>query len=356
MTLRTLDPATTLFIIASKTFTTQETMANAASARDWLVEAVGEGAVGRHFVAVSTNARAVQEFGIDTANMFEFRDWVGGRFSLWSAIGLSIALAVGPNLFFSLLEGAARMDDHFAQEPLERNLPVILGLLGIWNGNFLGARAHAILPYDQRLWRFPAFIQQLDMESNGKSRDLDGQEIAVPTGPVVFGEPGTNGQHAFYQLLHQGSDIVPADFILTAQPSYELGDHHTLLVANALAQSEALMRGRTTEEAAASLTGARRDVLARHKTFPGNRPSNTIVLRNLDAYALGALIALYEHKIFVQGAIWGVNSFDQWGVELGKELAQKIIPELRAGAKEGAHDSSTLGLIRHLRDLHDFNG
>jgi glucose-6-phosphate isomerase len=329
-TLDEIDPETTLFVIASKTFTTQETMANAQSARAWLVERLGEGAVARHFVAVSTNAKAVAAFGIDTANMFGFWDWVGGRYSLWSAIGLPIALAIGMDEFEALLAGAHAMDRHFATAPLDRNLPVLLGLIGIWNANFLGCPALALIPYDQGLSRFPAHLQQVDMESNGKSVTRDGRPVPAPTGPVIFGEPGTNGQHAFFQLLHQGTRVIPVDFIVPTRSRKPIGRHHQLLLANALAQAEALMRGKTEAEARAELeaqglSGAELDRLLPHKLFPGNRPSNTILLREVNPYTLGALTALYEHKIFVQGCIWGVNSFDQWGVELGKQLAGSIL-------------------------------
>ncbi len=355
-TLRLVQPATTLFIVASKTFTTQETMANARSARAWLVAALGEAAVGRHFVALSTNVAAVGAFGIAPANMFVFWDWVGGRYSLWSSIGLSIALAVGFAHFAALLAGAFDLDEHFRTAPLERNLPVLLGLLGIWNTNFLGAATHAVLPYDQHLRRFPAFLQQLDMESNGKGVDRDGAPVDVPTGPIVWGEPGTNGQHAFYQLLHQGPRLVSSDFLAAADAAPGLPEHHELLLANFFAQPEALMRGKTSEEVRAELTAqgvAPADVarLAPHKVFPGNRPTTSLLYRRLDPRTLGRLIALYEHKVFVMGAVWGINSFDQWGVELGKVLAAKIRPELDAAVDAAGHDSSTNGLINHARRL-----
>ncbi len=353
-TLQRLDPARALFIVASKTFTTQETMTNAATARAWLVESLGENSVAKHFVAVSTNVRAVKEFGIDPAAMFEFWDWVGGRYSMWSAVGLSIALALGMDRFKEMLDGAHAMDLHFRDAPLEKNLPVALALVGIWNANFLGAEALAILPYDQGLWRLPSYLQQADMESNGKSATRNGKPVAHGTGPVVFGQPGTNGQHAFYQLLHQGTRLVACDFIAPAESQYPTGRHHALLLANFLAQSEALMLGKTEKEARVELSkagmkGPALEALLPHKVFPGNRPSNTILIKRLDPRALGMLIALYEHKIFVQGVVWGVNSFDQWGVELGKELAGKILPALE-GAKPGKHDSSTLQLLKQARE------
>jgi glucose-6-phosphate isomerase len=354
-TLKGLDPATTLFVVASKTFTTQETLANASSAKAWLQHALGPDATPRHFVALSTNQEAVRAFGIEPANMFPFWDWVGGRYSLWSAIGLSIALAVGMDRFEELLSGAHAMDEHFRLAPLEASMPVLLALIGIWNANFLGAESYAVLPYDQYLRHFPAFLQQLDMESNGKSVTRDGRRCAGPTGPIVFGEPGTNGQHAFYQLLHQGTRLVPADFIAAAESHNPLGDHHDLLIANFLAQTEALMAGKTEAEARAELaaqglSGAPLERLLPHKIFPGNRPTNTIFYRRLDPYTLGMLIALYEHKVFVQGVIWNVNSFDQWGVELGKQLAGRILPEIKGEKPAGAHDSSTAALIRRYLD------
>ncbi len=353
-TLAGLDPARTLFVVASKTFTTQETMANARTARAWIADRLGEAAVARHFVAVSTNARAVAAFGIDAANMFEFWDWVGGRFSLWSAIGLPIALAVGMDRFEEMLDGAHAMDRHFRDAPLEANLPATLALIGIWNRNLLGMASHAVLPYDQGLARFPAFLQQAEMESNGKSVARDGRPVAHPTAPVVFGEPGTNGQHAFYQLLHQGTEIVPADFIAPARSHYATGRHHAMLLANFLAQTEALMRGKTAAEVRAELagqglSGAALEAAVPHRAFPGNRPTNTILVRRLDPRTLGMLVALYEHKIFVQGQIWGINSFDQWGVELGKQLADRILPELEGEAPPGDHDASTLALLAQAR-------
>ena len=356
-TLEGLDAARTLFVVASKTFTTQETMTNAASARAWLVERLGdEGAVGRHFVAISTNAQAVAAFGIDPANMFVFWDWVGGRYSLWSAIGLPIALAVGFARFEELLAGGHAMDEHFRRAPLERNLPVILALLGVWYRNFLGAESHAVLPYDQHLHRLPAYLQQADMESNGKSVRRDGAPVDYATGPIIWGEPGTNGQHAFYQLIHQGTALIPADFLAAAESLTPLGDHHDKLLANFFAQPEALAFGKTAREAEAELereglTGAALAALLPHKVFPGNRPSNAILYRRLDPATLGRLIALYEHKIFIQGVLWNVNSFDQWGVELGKQLAKAILPELADATPVSSHDSSTNGLINHLKAL-----
>ncbi|NKN32301.1 glucose-6-phosphate isomerase [Marichromatium bheemlicum] len=357
-TLRGLDPETTLFVVASKTFSTQETMTNAASARDWLLAALGEtAAVARHFVAVSTNAERVSAFGIDTTNMFEFWDWVGGRYSLWSAIGLPIALAVGFERFVELLEGAHAIDEHHRTAPLERNMPVLLGLIGVWYANFAGARTHAVLPYDQSLRLLPAYLQQGDMESNGKRVGRDGATLDYTTGPVVWGEPGTDGQHAFYQLIHQGTQMIPADFIGAARSHHELGDHHDKLMANCFAQTEALMRGRTLDEAraelrAAGLSDERIEALAPHRVFPGNRPTNTILMTQLTPFTLGALIALYEQRIFTQGAIWGINSFDQWGVELGKQLAGVILGELKSGVAGEAHDASTRALLEqylHLR-------
>ncbi|PLX95895.1 MAG: glucose-6-phosphate isomerase [Desulfuromonas sp.] len=354
-TLKKLDPETTLFIIASKTFTTQETITNARSAREWFLAQAGDPAhIARHFVAVSTNEKAVREFGIDPENMFGFWDWVGGRYSLWSAIGLPIALALGFERFEELLDGAAAMDVHFQQAPLEANLPVLMGLLGIWYGSFWGAAGHAVLPYDQYLHRFPAYLQQLDMESNGKRVTLAGEEVETVTGPLLFGEPGTNGQHAFYQLIHQGTQLVPCDFLAAAQSHNPLGEHHPILLANLLAQAEALMRGKTEAEAKVELEAAgfsteEITALLPHKVFPGNRPCTTILYSQLDPRTLGMLIALYEHKIFVQGGIWGINSFDQWGVELGKQLAKPILSELLDNAVDHSHDSSTSGLIAWLR-------
>jgi glucose-6-phosphate isomerase len=356
-TLKNLRPETTLFIIASKTFTTQETVANSLSAREWfMAEARDRAAIARHFVALSTNAAEVRAFGIDTKNMFEFWDWVGGRYSLWSAIGLSIALAIGMERFEELLEGAHAMDEHFRTAPLEENLPVVLALLGVWYNNFFGADSHAILPYDQYLHRFPAYLQQGDMESNGKSVTRTGTRVDYSTGPILWGEPGTNGQHAFYQLIHQGTKLVPADFIAAAESQNPLGQHHSLLLSNFFAQTEALMRGKSESEARDELEGGGlgAEAVARllpHKVFGGNRPTNSILFRRLTPRALGMLVALYEQKIFVQGVIWNVNSFDQWGVELGKQLAGKILPELRTPAPVGSHDSSTNGLINYYKQL-----
>ncbi len=344
-TLEKLDPATTLFVIVSKTFTTQETMANAGTARDWLVRALGADAVAKHFVAVSTNAAKVRDFGIASDNMFGFWDWVGGRYSLWSAVGLSLMLAIGPTQFGNFLAGAHEMDEHFRTAPPEQNLPLTLALIGIWYVNFFGWSHHAVLPYEQRLARFPAYLQQADMESNGKGVTRDGKPVSHATGPILFGEPGTNGQHAFYQLLHQGTQIVPADFIAAATSATETGRHHPLLLANFLAQSEALAFGRTLVEVVEAEPVA--PALVPHKVFPGNRPSNSILLRTLDPHALGMLIALYEHKIFAQGVIWGINSFDQWGVELGKVLAGRILPTLEGGTAV-AGNSSTSGLLDQI--------
>ena len=356
-TLFGLDPETTLFCVASKTFTTLETMANARSARDWLLAKVKDtAAVAKHFVAISTNAEKVAEFGIDTANMFEFWDWVGGRYSIWAAIGLPIALAVGMDRFEAMLEGAHRIDEHFRTTPFHRNIPVLMGLLGIWYDNFFAADAYAILPYDQHLEFLPAYLQQGDMESNGKTVDLEGRPVNYSTGPIIFGQPGTNGQHALYQLMHQGSALIPCDFIAAAQSHHNLGEHHELLISNFLAQTEALMLGKTCEEAKAELkaegvTGERLQELAAAKTFHGNRPSNSILYKKLTPETLGSLIALYEHKIFVQGAIWNINSFDQMGVELGKQLAKKILIDLRGGEPIHSHDSSTNGLINYYKRL-----
>ena len=353
--LRQVQPETTLFVVASKTFTTQETLANARSARRWLVENLGsEDAVAKHFVALSTNRDAVVEFGIDPVNMFEFWDWVGGRYSLWSAIGLSIVTVIGMDHFEELLGGAFEADEHFRTAPLNENIPVVMAMLGVWYHNFFGAPSHAVLPYDQYLHRFPAYLQQADMESNGKSASRDGALIRdYTTGPIVWGEPGTNGQHAFFQLLHQGTHLVPCDFIVAAQSHNPIGEHHDILVANCIAQAEAMMRGKTADEARAELEAAglpeeRVAALVPHKTFAGNRPSNTFMMDKLTPRALGRLIALYEHKIFVQGVVWNINSFDQWGVELGKQLAKVILPELSGAG--GDHDGSTEQLIRYYRD------
>ena len=355
-TLRSLDPETTLFIVASKTFTTQETLTNAHTARDWLVTRLGSDAVARHFVALSTNRDQVVRFGIDPENMFVFWDWVGGRYSLWSAVGLSIACVIGMDRFEELLQGGHDVDEHFRTAPLRENIPVLMALIGVWYHNFRGAESHAILPYDQYLHRFAAYFQQGDMESNGKRVDRSGRPIkGYTTGPVIWGEPGTNGQHAFFQLLHQGTRLVPADFLAPAQSRSPVRDHHRILLANFFAQTEALMRGRTETEARAELEGRgfppeRVDALAPHKTFPGSRPTTSILFQRLDPRTLGRLIALYEHKIFVQGVIWDVNSFDQWGVELGKELAKVILPELTSEQAVTSHDSSTNGLINHFKE------
>jgi glucose-6-phosphate isomerase len=355
-TLRTVNPETTLFLIASKTFTTQETMTNAHSARRWLLAAAKEdSAVARHFVALSTNTEKVTQFGIDPQNMFEFWDWVGGRYSLWSAIGLSIALAVGMDQFEALLTGAHKVDEYFRSTPLEQNIPVLMGLLGLWYNNFFGAQTVAILPYDQYLSRFPAYFQQGDMESNGKSVTKDGEWVTYSTGPIIWGEPGTNGQHAFYQLIHQGTKMIPCDFIAPAHTLNPLGEHHTILIANFLAQTEALMKGKTPEEVRAEFAAAGNanpsETLIAAKTFKGNRPSNSILIRELNPETLGALIALYEHKIFTQGVIWNINSFDQWGVELGKQLAKAIEPELKGPGAVTSHDSSTNGLIAAFKRM-----
>ncbi|XP_076588167.1 glucose-6-phosphate isomerase a [Chaetodon auriga] len=356
-TLAQLNAETTLFIIASKTFTTQETITNAESAKDWFLQAANDkSAVAKHFVALSTNAAKVKEFGIDTANMFEFWDWVGGRYSLWSAIGLSIALHIGFESFEQLLAGAHWMDKHFRGAPLDQNVPVLLAVLGVWYINFFQAETHAMLPYDQYMHRFAAYFQQGDMESNGKSITKDGARVNYHTGPIVWGEPGTNGQHAFYQLIHQGTRMIPADFLIPAQSQHPIRDnlHHKILVANFLAQTEALMKGKTPEEArkeleAAGLKGDALEKLLPHKVFEGNKPSNSIVFKKLTPFILGALIAMYEHKIFVQGVMWNINSYDQWGVELGKQLAKKIEPELKDDSAVSSHDSSTNGLINFLK-------
>ncbi len=354
-TLKLCHPETTLFIIASKTFTTQETITNAESARRWFVaSAKDESAIAKHFVALSTNANEVTKFGIDTKNMFEFWDWVGGRYSLWSAIGLSIAVAIGFENFEELLVGAYEMDEHFQSAPLEKNMPVILALLGVWYNNFFAAETHAILPYDQYMHRFAAYFQQGDMESNGKYVARDGTEVDYSTGPVVWGEPGTNGQHAFYQLIHQGTKLIPSDFIAPVETQNPLGEHHRILLSNFFAQTEALMKGKTAKEAMAELkaAGFRESEIRKllpHKVFPGNRPTNSIMFQKLTPRTLGSLIALYEHKIFVQGIIWNINSFDQWGVELGKQLAKTILPELKADGSVVSHDASTNGLINYYK-------
>ena len=345
---RDLDPAETLFIVSSKTFTTQETMTNAGSARAWLLAALkDDAAVARHFVAVSTNAEAVQKFGIDPAHMFGFWDWVGGRYSLDSAIGLSLMIAVGPEHFRELLAGFHDMDEHFRTAPPEKNLPMLMGLLGVWYNNFFGAASVAVLPYDQYLAFFPAYLQQLDMESNGKSVTLAGERVSYQTGPIIWGQPGTNGQHAFYQLIHQGTKLIPCDFIGFCQTLNPLPPHHDLLMANVFAQTEALAFGKTLEQVRADGVS---EEIAPHRVFEGNRPTSTLLADRLTPRVLGALIALYEHKVFVQGAVWNINSFDQWGVELGKVLAGQIAPELQAGAEPDLHhDSSTNALIRRDR-------
>jgi glucose-6-phosphate isomerase len=348
---RDLDPAETLFILSSKTFTTLETMTNAHTARDWSLAAFGgdKKSVAKHFVAVSTNAAEVTKFGIDTANMFEFWDWVGGRYSMDSAIGLSTMLAIGPENFRAMLNGFRQMDEHFRTTPFEKNLPVLMGLLSIWYNNFFGAETVAVLPYEQYLKRFPAYLQQLTMESNGKHVALDGTTVAHKTGPIYFGEPGTNGQHSFYQLIHQGTRLIPCDFIAFGQALNPLGRHHDILLANVFAQSEALAFGKTPEQVKAE--GAP-DWLVPHRVFEGNRPSNTILAERLTPETLGKLVALYEHNVFTQGVIWNIDSFDQWGVELGKQLAQRIIPELESGEQPAlAHDSSTNTLINRYRNL-----
>jgi len=356
-TLRGLNPQTTLFMIASKTFTTQETMTNAFSARRWFLDtARDQQHVARHFVAISTNADAVEKFGIDKENMFVFWDWVGGRYSLWSAIGLSIACTIGYKNFVALLQGAFEMDQHFRSAPFDKNIPVILALIGIWYNNFFGAQTEAILPYDQYMHRFPAYFQQGNMESNGKSIDRKGKKADYQTGPIIWGEPGTNGQHAFYQLIHQGTKLIPADFLAPAISQNSIGEHHQILLSNFFAQTEALLNGRTETEVIAELEKNGRsdeDIqkLLPHKIFEGNRPTNSILFRKLTPRVLGSLIAMYEHKIFVQGVIWNIFSFDQWGVELGKQLAQKILPELRDDKPVDTHDSSTNGLINAYKKM-----
>ncbi len=356
-TLKGLNPEKTLFMIASKTFTTQETMTNAFTAREWfLAQAQDAAHVAKHFVAISTNRAKVEAFGIHPDNMFVFWDWVGGRYSLWSAIGLSIACAIGFERFEELLTGAHDMDRHFREAPFERNLPVILALIGIWYTNFFGAETEVILPYDQYMHRFPAYFQQGNMESNGKSADRRGQPVACATGPIVWGEPGTNGQHAFYQLIHQGTRLVPADFLAPAISHNPLGEHHPILLSNFFAQTEALMNGKPAEQAAAELRteGKSEEEVQRllpHKVFDGNRPTNSILFRSLTPRVLGSLVALYEHKIFVQGVIWNIFSFDQWGVELGKQLAGRILPELRDEAPVTGHDASTNGLINAYKEM-----
>ena len=356
-TLRLVKPESTLFIVASKTFTTEETMMNARSARRWFLAAASdEQHLARHFVAVSTNERDLRNFGIDPANMFVFWDWVGGRYSLWSSIGLPIAIAIGFERFEELLGGGHAMDEHFRTAPIEANIPMVLGLLGIWNTDFLDAESLAVLPYDQYLRRLPAYLQQLDMESNGKRVDRDGQVVTVPTGPIVWGEPGTNGQHAFYQLLHQGTRFVPCDFLIAAESHNPLDGHHETLMANCVAQSEALAFGKTEDAAKKELIAAGmgdeevRRVLP-HKVFPGNRPSTTIAYRKLDPRTLGMLIAMYEHKVFVMGAVWNINSFDQWGVELGKQLATRLRPAIESPDRVDSFDASTNGLIEFVKSV-----
>lgn len=356
-TLKKVNPETTLFLIASKTFTTQETMTNAQTAKRWFLEvAKDESAVAKHFAALSTNAKAVAEFGIDTKNMFGFWDWVGGRYSLWSAIGLSIALFIGFENFEELLQGAFEMDEHFRTTPLEKNLPVILALLGIWYNNFFGAETYALLPYDQYLHRFAAYFQQGDMESNGKRITRSGEVVGYQTGQIVWGEPGTNGQHAFYQLIHQGTKLIPCDFLAPAISHNPIGEHHAILLSNFFAQTEALMKGKTEKEVrkeleAKGLKKKEIEKLLPHKVFEGNRPTNSILFKQLTPKTLGSLIAMYEHKIFVQSVIWNINAFDQWGVELGKELAKAILPELKDETPVKTHDASTNGLINHYKTL-----
>jgi glucose-6-phosphate isomerase len=354
------DPETTLFIVASKTFTTQETMTNGRSARTWFLKSAKDHAhIAKHFVALSTNSMAVQEFGIDPSNMFEFWDWVGGRYSLWSAIGLSIALYVGMDNFEALLDGAHEMDNHFRSAPLEKNMPVVLAMLGVWYNNFFEAETQAILPYDQGLSRFPAYLQQGDMESNGKFINRAGERITYTTGPIIWGEAGTNGQHAFYQLIHQGNKLIPCDFLVPLRSQYKIGEngneHHKILVSNIFAQTKALMQGKTSKEVKAELEEQGLDhrvimELMPHRVFGGNRPTNTILIDELTPKALGKLIALYEHKIFVQGIIWNINSFDQWGVEFGKQIAQKILPQLSGDNKISDHDGSTNSLINYFKE------
>ncbi len=351
--LKVIEADSTLFLVASKTFTTQETMTNAHSARSWFLESAGdERHIAKHFVALSTNEKAVTQFGIAKENMFEFWDWVGGRYSLWSAIGLSIALTIGYENFESLLKGAFEMDKHFRQKPYDKNIPVIMALLGIWYVNFFGAASEAILPYDQYMHRFAAYFQQGNMESNGKSVDRKGERLSYSSGPVIWGEPGTNGQHAFYQLIHQGTLLIPCDFIAPAQSHNPLGDHHPKLLSNFFAQTEALMNGKTAEEAEKELSHLdteERKKLVPFKVFEGNKPTNSVLAKQIDPFTLGMLVAAYEHKIFVQGVIWNIFSFDQWGVELGKQLANKILPELQDAEKTTGHDSSTNGLINQYK-------
>jgi glucose-6-phosphate isomerase len=349
--LKKINAEESLFIIASKTFTTQETMTNAQSAKAWFVDKSGdESAVSKHFIALSTNQKAVEAFGIDAANMFEFWDWVGGRYSLWSSIGMSIACSIGFDNFRSLLDGAEQMDEHFRNTPFDQNIPVIAAMLGVWYNNFFSAESHAILPYDQYLHRFASYLQQGDMESNGKFVDRNGEPIGIQTGPIIWGEPGTNGQHAFFQLIHQGTKLIPSDFIACAQSQNPMGDHHDKLLANFFAQTEALMKGKMEDEVLNELlkAGKSEDEIADllpYKVFEGNQPTNSLLIKKLTPKNLGSLIAMYEHRIFVQGIIWNVFSFDQWGVELGKQLAGRILPELQADEEVSSHDSSTNGLI-----------
>ena len=356
-TLKSLNPETTLFLVGSKTFTTQETMTNARSAKAWLLSATqDETAVARHFVAISTNKDRVAEFGINPDNMFEFWDWVGGRYSVWSAIGLSVILAIGMDRFEELLSGAHKIDEHFRNIPFEQNIPIIMGLLGIWYNNFFGAQSHAILPYDEYLAYLPAYLQQVDMESNGKSVTKDNEWVDYTTGPIIWGQPGTNGQHAFYQLIHQGTKLIPCDFLAPAQTHNPLGEHHLILISNFLAQTEALMQGKTAAEVQEELiaqgeSGEQLDILVPAKTFAGNRPSNSFLFQKLTPETLGSLIALYEHKIFTQGVIWDINSFDQMGVELGKQLAKAILPELEGEEPITSHDASTNALIDYYKQL-----
>jgi glucose-6-phosphate isomerase len=355
--LKKVDPETTLFMIASKTFTTQETMTNAETAKSWFLEHAEDAAhVARHFVAISTNLEAVKKFGIDAGNMFEFWDWVGGRYSLWSSIGLSIACAIGYDNYVQLLEGAHDMDQHFRMTHFEKNIPVILALIGIWYVNFFDAHSEAILPYDQYMHRFPAYFQQGNMESNGKYIDRDGNQVTYHTGPIIWGEPGTNGQHAFYQLIHQGTQLIPCDFLAPAISHNPIGDHHAKLLSNFFAQTEALMNGKTLQDVIEELkkdglSDEEIRELAPFKVFTGNRPTNSLLFKQLDPHTLGSLIAMYEHKIFVQGVIWNIFSFDQWGVELGKQLAKKVLPELENDAEITAHDSSTNGLINAYKAM-----
>jgi len=356
-TLKNLDPETTLFMIASKTFTTQETMTNAFTARKWFLDSAKDKShVAKHFIALSTNKQGVEEFGIDTNNMFEFWDWVGGRYSLWSAIGLSIACYIGFENFEDLLQGAFEMDQHFKETEFDQNIPVILGLLGIWYNNFFNAQTETILPYDQYMHRFAAYFQQGNMESNGKTCDRNGKNVTYQTGPVIWGEPGTNGQHAFYQLIHQGTKLIPADFLAPAISHNPMSDHHDILLSNFFAQTEALLNGKSKKEVTDELKAAGKSddeikALAPHKVFSGNRPSNSILFKKLTPHVLGSLIAMYEHKIFVQGVIWNIFSFDQWGVELGKQLAKKILPQLKDDKKISSHDSSTNGLINAFKEF-----